>query len=61
MTKAQYWEVKLTHSATAYNDNTEYSILDGEEHVIASDTSISMLSRIASAHNRCFFEEVPHD
>ena len=62
MTKAQYWEVKLAHVATAYNDNTEYSILDGKGRVIAYDTSFELLYKIVRAHNYCFFEEeAPRD
>lgn len=57
MTKEQYWEVKLHHIAEAYNDNTEYAIMDGNERIVATDTSLNLLSKIASAHNKCFLEE----
>lgn len=54
MKKEQFWEVQLTHTAQAYNDNTEYSIINGKGLIVASDPSFTLLSKIASAHNKCF-------
>lgn len=58
MRKSYYWTVRQTHSKTAYNDEDEYSIVNGVGNEIAKfyNGSREKLTHIADAHNLCLIE-----
>lgn len=59
MKRSQYWSVKQTHARTAYNDEDEYSIVNGEGKTIASfyNGSREKLAQVVDAHNLCFLAD----
>lgn len=63
MKKSQYWTVKCTHAAAAYNDVDEYTLLNGDGDKIATfcggggNDNRGKLILVANQHNFCFLDE----